>query len=90
MRGQSALRNGSAEKPRSSFQSLRTNGGAVEIIQGFSFMLSLVEACLSFSAEPGMGNVPLSGKQSLDKLGGVKRLKVFNCLANSDVANGHL
>jgi len=33
---------------RSSFESLRTNGGAVEIIRDFPFMLSLVEAFLGF------------------------------------------
>jgi hypothetical protein len=44
----------SAEKLRSSFESLRTNGGAVEIIGGFPFMLSLVEAFIGvFSKEFG-------------------------------------
>jgi hypothetical protein len=33
----------------SSFESLRTNGEEVEIIGGFPFMLSLVEAFLGFS-----------------------------------------
>jgi hypothetical protein len=47
----SVQRRDSAEKLRSSFESLRTNGGAVEIIGGFPFMLSLVEAFIGFSAE---------------------------------------
>ena len=33
---------------RSSFESLRTNGGASEIIGDFPFMLSLVEAFIGF------------------------------------------
>jgi hypothetical protein len=33
---------------RSSFETLRTNGGPVEIMGDFSFMLSLVEAFLRF------------------------------------------
>jgi hypothetical protein len=33
---------------RSSFESLRTNGGAVEISGDFPFMLSLVEAFIGF------------------------------------------
>ena len=36
---------------RSSFENLRTNGGAVEMIGDFPFMLSIVEAFLGSSAE---------------------------------------
>jgi hypothetical protein len=36
------------KNPRSSFETLKTNGGAIEIIGDFPFMLSLVEAFLGF------------------------------------------
>jgi len=36
------------KNPRSSFENLRTNGGAIEIIGHFPFMLSLVEAFIGF------------------------------------------
>jgi hypothetical protein len=36
------------KNPRSSFENLRTNGGAIEIIGDFPFMLSLVEAFIGF------------------------------------------
>jgi hypothetical protein len=38
-------------KPPFILRELRTDGGAVEIIGDFPFMLSLVEAFLGFSAE---------------------------------------
>jgi hypothetical protein len=38
----------SAENLRSSFESLRTNGGAVEINVDFPFMMSVVEVFLEF------------------------------------------
>ena len=37
------------ENYRSPFESLRANGGAVEMIEYFPFVLSFVEALLSFS-----------------------------------------
>src|SRR3990172_7072123 len=41
---------------RSSFESLRTNGGASEIIGNFPFMLSLVEAFIGFFSRIYCGN----------------------------------
>jgi hypothetical protein len=45
---------------RSSFESLRTNGGSLAIIRDFPFMLSIVEAFLGFSAESPKGDCPPS------------------------------
>jgi len=46
---------------RSPFEGLRTNGGAIEMVGDFPFMLSLVEAFLGFSAESLFKPDPISG-----------------------------
>ena len=46
------------ENYRSPFESLRANGGAVEMIEYFPFVLSFVEALLSFSIAIKPGTEP--------------------------------